>query len=287
VASALLALGCQPGDRVAIFARNVPEWPIVQLATAAIGSTLVTVNPSLTDDELEYILSNSGASVLVASPRSATQAALVDRFARGGAPYELRHVVITPGSVAAAGPDGGSAQALSWDRFLTAGAAVPGATVEQAAARAHPDDVVNLLYTSGTTGFPKGVMLTHRGMLQNAAAVGGNLRLGPDERICLAVPFHHCFGSVMGTLAAITFGATLVVPDEWFDAGAVLRPSPPACTVLYESHDALAEPSTCDLPTTDLRSLRAASSPGRRSRSSSPSAHLASCTCPSWRSPTG
>ena len=118
--------------------------------------------------------------------------------------------------------------------------------------------MVTLLYTSGTTGFPKGAMLTHRGMLQNAAAVGGNLRLGPADRLCLAVPFHHCFGSVMGTLAALTFGAALVVPADWFEAGAVLGAvAEERCTVLYGVPTMfLAELDHPDRPRTDLSSLR-------------------------------
>ncbi|OGN80937.1 MAG: hypothetical protein A2X23_10755 [Chloroflexi bacterium GWC2_73_18] len=253
VGRALLAAGIRPGDRVALWARNVPEWPLVQLATAYVGAVLVTVNPSLTEEELEFVLSQSGANLLITAPRTPAQAELAERMARGGAPHELRRVVLLPGAVAGP-PDA----ALDWARFLEGGSRVGGADLERAAGRPHPDDVVTLLYTSGTTGFPKGAMLTHRGMLQNAAAVGGNLRLGPADRLCLAVPFHHCFGSVMGTLAALTFGAALVVPADWFEAGAVLGAvAEERCTVLYGVPTMfLAELDHPDRPRTDLSSLR-------------------------------
>lgn len=256
VGRAMLALGVQPGDRVALWARNVPEWPVVQLATAYIGAVLVTVNPSLTDDELGFVLSNSGAGLLLAAPRSPEQAELAGRAARAGAPHELRHVILLPSSIQSAASMSGPG--LSWASFRALASRIPDRELDRMAARPQPDDVVNLLYTSGTTGVPKGAMLTHRGMLQNAAAVGGNLRLGPDDRLCLAVPFHHCFGSVMGTLATITFGAALVIPDDWFEAGSVLHAvEAERCTVLYGVPTMfLAELEHPDRASTDLRSLR-------------------------------
>jgi fatty-acyl-CoA synthase len=257
-ARAMLAVDIGPGDRVALWAQNVPEWPIVQLAASYIGAVLVTVNPSLSDEELEFILSNSGAGLLVAAPRNADQAEIVARTVRGGAAHEVRHVVTLPEAVSAPRAAGAAGRAIDWETFLADGDRIADSDLEARASRAHPDDVVNLLYTSGTTGFPKGAMLTHRGMLQNAAAVGGNLRLGTDDRICLAVPFHHCFGSVMGTLAALTFGAALIVPDDWFDAGAVLRAiAAERCTVLYGVPTMfLAELEHPERPSIDLTSLR-------------------------------
>jgi len=260
IAAAMLATGIRPGDRVTLWARNVPEWPLIQLACATIGAILVTANPSLTEEEVEFVLAQSGSNVLFAAPRTPGQAAMVERLARGAAPHDLRAIVLLPGTSATDGPRpaGAHGSALEWTGFLAGAPSVGDAELAAMAGRAQPDDVVMLLYTSGTTGFPKGAMLTHRGMLQNAAAVGGNLGLGPDDRLCLAVPFHHCFGSVMGTLAAITYGAALVVPDDRFDAGATLGAvARERCTVLYGVPTMfVAELEHPDRARTDLSSLR-------------------------------
>ncbi|HWP62623.1 MAG TPA: AMP-binding protein [Candidatus Binatia bacterium] len=225
VARALLAVGVQRGDRVALLARNIPEWPAVQLATAVIGGVLVTVNPSLAEEELEYVLENSGARLLIAAPRDEVQAAVIGRVVARRP--SLRIVVV--GSATGL-PDGSA----SWSSFLDGGRSVDSVRLGEARRAVEPDDIAAILYTSGTTGLPKGAMLSHRGMLHNAAAVAENLGLGPSDRLCLAVPFHHCFGSVMGTLAALLAGTTLVLPDDWFDAAAVLEAiAREGCTVVY------------------------------------------------------
>jgi acyl-coenzyme A synthetase/AMP-(fatty) acid ligase/fructoselysine-6-P-deglycase FrlB-like protein len=148
---------------------------------------------------------------------------------------------------------------MTWDAFLEGATRIAESELDRVAGRVQPDDVTTILYTSGTTGFPKGAQLTHRGMLQNAAAVGGNLRLGPADRICLAVPLHHCFGAVMGTLAAITYGATLVLPSDGFDAGATLAAvASERCSVIYGVPTMFAAlVDHASRPTTDLTSLRA------------------------------
>jgi fatty-acyl-CoA synthase len=259
-AAAMLAVGIRPGDRVTIWARNVPEWPIVQLACATVGAVMVTANPSLTEEEIAFVLAQSGSSLLFAAPRTPAQTTMIEQLARGAAPHDLRAIVLLPDAAHGDGPRSAArpGSSLDWTGFLAGAVRVRDAELAAVAARVQPDDVVMLLYTSGTTGFPKGAMLTHRGMLQNAAAVGGNLRLRPDDRICLAVPFHHCFGSVMGTLAAITYGAALVVPDDRFDAGATLGAvARERCTVLYGVPTMfLAELEHPDRARTDLASLR-------------------------------
>lgn len=224
-ARALLAVGVQRGDRVALLARNLPEWPVVQLATAVVGGVLVSVNPSLAEEEIEFVLEHSGARLLIAAPRDEAQEATIGRVA--GRLASLRIVVI-----------GGSTRlpdrASSWSSFVEGGRSVSPLRLSEARRAVAPDDIAAILYTSGTTGVPKGAMLTHRGLLRNAAAVAENLGLGPDDRLCLAVPFHHCFGSVMGTLGALVAGATLVLPADWFDASAVLEAiEREACTVIY------------------------------------------------------
>ncbi len=229
IGRALVAAGVEPGDRVALWARAVPEWPLVQLAAGSIGAILVTANPSAPDEELREVLLRSRSSLLLGASHSTAGRELLARLAadRGG---ELRAVVGLPCDEGE--PDGPGL--VGWDAFLAAGERVTDTELDARISRTRPDDVASILFTSGTTGAPKGAMLTHRGMLQNATAVGGNLHLGRSDRLCLAVPFHHCFGSVMGTLATVSYGSALVLPARWFDADATLRAvEAERCTVLY------------------------------------------------------
>ncbi len=228
VGRALLALGVTPGERVVMWARNAPEWPLVQLGAAYAGVIVATANAGLGDEEIEQILANSGAAMLIAGTHRKPRTALLDRLARGEGPRSLRRVVALPEVADVPGA------AMRWADFTAAAEGTSEAELARAASRTQPDDVSMILYTSGTTGFPKGVQLTHRAMLQNAAAVGANIRLSNGDRVCLPVPFHHCFGAVMGTLAAVTYGAAIVLPSEVFDADAVLRSvAAEHCTVLY------------------------------------------------------
>ena len=228
VARALMAQGVTPGERVAIWSRNTAEWPLIQLGAAYAGAILVTANPALSDEELEFIVAQSGAVVLFAAPHPGPRPGLLDRIARHSAGDHVRTVVALPGAAFDAPP------VIDWEAFLAGAGRVAERDLDRVASRAHPDDVTTILYTSGTTGFPKGAQLTHRGVLQNASAVGGNLHLGAADRLCLIVPFHHCFGAVMGSLAAITYGATIVLPSDGFDAGAALAViAAERCTILY------------------------------------------------------
>ncbi len=257
VAHALLASGVKAGDRVAIWARNVPEWPVVQLGVAYTGAILVTVNPSLAPKELRYVLAHSESRMLVAAARDEAAVAHLAE-ALGGSQGSLASIVFLPSTGAELGKHT-RIDVADWSAFLAKARELDERAVDRAAAQVRPNDVAAILYTSGTTGFPKGAMLTHRGMLQNAAAVAGNLGLGADDRICLAVPFHHCFGSVMGTLAAVWSGAAMVVPADWFDAGSALAAiAKERCTILYGVPtmfvDLLDHPARA---TADLTSLRA------------------------------
>jgi fatty-acyl-CoA synthase len=226
IARALLASGVTRGDRVTLLAGNVPEWPAVQLAAGLIGAVLVPANPSFRIDELEYVLRQSGSSILLAAPRhdDRHRADLKAVLGGSGAPklaVALGEGISLPGFT-------------NWLDWLSQAAEISDERLQRATALVQPTDVACILYTSGTTGTAKGAMLTHRGMLLNATAVGAALRLVPNDRICLPVPLHHCFGCVMGTLGALVYRATLVIPGERFDAKAVLSAvAGERCTVLY------------------------------------------------------
>ena len=214
LARALLALGVGRGDHVAVWATNWPEWTLVFLAAARIGAVLVTVNPAYRTHELAYALNQSEAKVLF----------LVDRFKTSdyfAMITEVRGDVPGLGTVVSMkehAPDG----ALTWSEFLEGGNAVPAEEVTRREALVAPLDPVNLQYTSGTTGFPKGVLLSHRSVLLNAWYVGEAQRLGPEDRVCVPVPFYHCFGIVMGTLGCLVHECTMLVPHEHFTPETVL-----------------------------------------------------------------
>ena len=225
IARALVGVGIKHGDRVAVYAGNVAEWPAIQLATAAIGGIVVPVNPSLRGEELAYVLRQSGSAVMLAAPRADERhrSELAALLTSPDAP----RIAVGIGSVSAPG-------LMPWAEFLQQGASLQADRLRRAMASPRPEDCACILYTSGTTGVPKGAMLTHRGMLQNAAGVGAALRMSASDRICLPVPLHHCFGCVMGTLGALVHQATLVMPGERFDAAQVVAAvEKERCTVLY------------------------------------------------------
>jgi fatty-acyl-CoA synthase len=208
-ARGLLALGVERGERVGIWAPNRPEWVLVQYATAAIGAILVNVNPAYRRHELEYVLAQAGVRTLVSARehRGADYRAMVEAT-RGSLPG-LRDVVYLDDP--------------SWAALLAGGAGVPAARLAERAAGLSCDDPVNIQYTSGTTGFPKGATLSHHSILNNGYSVGELLGYTEHDRICLPVPFYHCFGMVMGNLAATSHGACVVIPAPSFDPAATLR----------------------------------------------------------------
>jgi fatty-acyl-CoA synthase len=226
VARALLASGVGPGDRVTVYAGNLPEWPSIQLAAGMLGAILVPVNPSFRADELDYVLRQSGSRVLLAAPR-ADERHRSDLDSVLGGPD-------APAFAVAIGAGVNLPKLTAWADFVKTAGKISAERLRRAAASVQPSDIACILYTSGTTGAAKGAMLTHRGMLQNATSVGAALKLRADDRICLPVPLHHCFGCVMGTLGALVYRATLVMPGERFDAGQVLATvAAERCTVLY------------------------------------------------------
>ncbi|MFF9218412.1 AMP-binding protein [Streptomyces viridosporus] len=220
VARGLLAKGVEKGDRVGIWAVNCPEWVLVQYATARIGVIMVNINPAYRAHELEYVLKQAGISVLVSSlaHKGSDYRALVEQV-RGKCP-ELRETVFIGDP--------------SWDALTAGAATVPQERVEAIAAGLSCDDPVNIQYTSGTTGFPKGATLSHHNILNNGYWVGRTVGYTEQDRVCLPVPFYHCFGMVMGNLAATSHGACIVIPAPSFDPEATLEAvQRERCTSLY------------------------------------------------------
>ncbi|PWU58230.1 AMP-binding protein [Micromonospora globispora] len=209
LARGLLAAGVAKGDRVGIWAPNCPEWVLVQYATAAIGAIMVNINPAYRRHELEYVLNQSGVGVLVSSPgyKSSDYRGMIEQV-RGDCPG-LRTVVYIGES--------------SWDDLVAGGASGPPERLVARAAELSCDDPINIQYTSGTTGFPKGATLSHHNILNNGFFVGELVRYTEKDRVCLPVPFYHCFGMVMGNLGATSHGACIIIPAPTFDPAATLR----------------------------------------------------------------
>ncbi len=220
VALALLAAGIGKGDRVGIWAPNCAEWVFVQYATARIGAILVNVNPAYRTHELEYALRQSGVRLLVSAPsfKTSDYVAMVEEV-RGGLDG-LERVIFT--------------EHESWDELLDAGGTHDaGALAEREPSLAF-DDPINIQYTSGTTGSPKGATLSHHNILNNGFFVGELLGYSAEDRVCIPVPFYHCFGMVMGNLGATTHGACMVIPAPAFEAEATLEAvAEERCTSLY------------------------------------------------------
>ncbi|MEV6209902.1 AMP-binding protein [Kitasatospora sp. NPDC051914] len=200
VARGLQARGVRRGDRVGIWALNCPEWVLVQYATARLGAILVNINPAYRTHELAYALNQSGVSLLVAQPayRTSDYRAMVAEI-REECPGLRETLWIGEAEFRELDGDGGLPADLA------------------------PDDPINIQYTSGTTGFPKGATLSHRNILNNGFWVGELVGYTEQDRICLPVPFYHCFGMVMGNLAALSHGACVVIPGQGFDPAAALH----------------------------------------------------------------
>jgi fatty-acyl-CoA synthase len=240
-ARALLAAGVAKGDRVGIWSPNNAEWVIVQFATAKIGAILVNVNPSYRAHELEYALRQSGCSLLILAPgfRDADYRQLL---AAVDTPQLRRSVVL----------------GREWDELLALADRAGDEALPAREAECDFDDPINIQYTSGTTGFPKGATLSHHNILNNGHFIGEILGYSPDDRVCIPVPFYHCFGMVLGNLAVVTHGACIVVPGEAFDARAVLETvAEERCTSLYGVPTMfIAELADPDFARFDLTSLR-------------------------------
>ncbi|MFD9335344.1 AMP-binding protein [Streptomyces sp. NPDC060028] len=220
LALGLLDLGIRKGDRVGVWAPNRAEWTLVQYATAKIGAILVTVNPAYRSHELEYVLRQSGIRLLAAADRFKTSdyAAMIEEV-RPRCP-ELEFTVLLGGP--------------GWTALLDRGRRGDRAELARAQAALSPYDPVNIQYTSGTTGFPKGATLSHHNILNNGFFVGELCHYTEQDRVCIPVPFYHCFGMVMGNLACTSHGAAMVIPAPSFDPAATLAAvEAESCTSLY------------------------------------------------------
>ncbi len=235
----LRRLGLQAGDRLGVWAPNCSEWTLTQFAAARAGIILVTINPAYLVRELEFVLNHVGCRALVLAPefRSSNYleilASLAPELAHC-APGQLRSAALPALEfVIRIGP-GRSAGMLSFDDLLSAPAAEEVAALRSVEEALQADEAINIQFTSGTTGSPKGATLSHHNLLNNAHFVVEALRLTEADRLCLPVPLYHCFGMVMGNLGAVSHGACLVYPSEGFDAEAVLEAvEAERCTALY------------------------------------------------------
>jgi fatty-acyl-CoA synthase len=260
-AAGLLSLGLEPGDRVGIWAPNCAEWTIAQFATAKAGLILVNINPAYRPAELEHALRAVGCRTLITAARFKTSdyiamiRELVPELGNGSGELkssrlpELRHVISIAGK-----HDG----CLTFDWLLERGRQVGSRRLDTASATVQMDDAVNIQFTSGTTGLPKGATLSHRNLINNAFFVGEATGIEPGSRVCIPVPLYHCFGMVMGNLGCVTHAATMVYPSESFDPLKTLEAvEAEGCDVLYGVPTMfIAQLNHGEFPRFDLSSLR-------------------------------
>jgi len=247
LARGLIALGTEAGERVGIWSPNCAEWVLLQYATAKAGVVLVNINPAYRSHELAYALRQSGVKLLVSAAafKTSDYRAMIEEV-RGDL-GELDRVIYL-----------GSPE---WDALMAAGAwdqeAAADPLTERGAGLSF-DDPINIQYTSGTTGFPKGATLSHHNILNNGFFIGEGCRYTQADRVCIPVPFYHCFGMVLGNLACTTHGACIVIPAPGFDpAGTLLAVQQERCTSLYGVPTMfIAELALPDFASYDLSSLR-------------------------------
>ncbi|MFC3615293.1 AMP-binding protein [Lutimaribacter marinistellae] len=239
LAGGLLEIGIAKGDRVGIWSPNRPEWVLTQFATARIGAILVNINPAYQVFELEFALRKTGCKALI----------LVERFNSSDYVAMMREVApeladAEPGSLQAGDlpalqsvivcSDEPHPGCFTFADISARGAQTPTSKLDTIGATLEPDDAINIQFTSGTTGLPKGATLTHRNIVNNANFVTSAMALTEADLLCIPVPFYHCFGMVMGTLGCVTKGAVMVVPGEGFDPESTLRAvADEKCTSLY------------------------------------------------------
>ncbi|GAA4414085.1 AMP-binding protein [Fodinibacter luteus] len=220
LARAFVAAGLEKGDRVGIWAPNCAEWVLTQYATAKVGAILVTINPAYRLHEVTFVLRQAGIRMLVTAPsfKTSDYVAMVDA-ARAECP-DLEQVFVIGRE--------------SWSDLLGRAGEVSPERLTMVQAELGPHDPINIQYTSGTTGFPKGATLSHHNILNNGYLVGETCRYTEEDRICIPVPFYHCFGMVMGNLAATTHGSCMVIPAPGFDPALTLEAvAEEQCTSLY------------------------------------------------------
>jgi fatty-acyl-CoA synthase len=263
VARGLMALDINKGDRVGIWAMNYAEWIIVQFATAKIGAIMVNINPSYRTFELEYCLKQSEIKLLILQGRFKTSDYVGMFYETCPEAYESRpgrilsekfpflKTVVFMGDI----PYNGMYQ---WDELLKKAERISQDELVEREEALDFDDAINIQYTSGTTGYPKGVVLTHHGVLNNGYIIGEGMGFTEKDRLCIPVPFYHCFGMVLANMACVSHGSTMVIPGPAFDPGDVLRTiEAERCTAVHGVPTMfIAELRHPDFEKFDLRSLR-------------------------------
>jgi fatty-acyl-CoA synthase len=244
LARGLLARGVAVGDRVGIWSPNCAEWTLLQFATAKVGAILVNINPAYRTHELSYVLNQSGVRMLVCATEFKTS--------------DYRAMVAEVRPEAAALEDVCFIGTDDWAALVAAGDGQPADALSQRMAGLAPDDPINIQYTSGTTGFPKGATLSHRNILNNGYFTTELIAFSAEDRLCIPVPFYHCFAMVMGNLGCTSHGATMVIPAPGFDPGTTLRAiEDERCTGVYGVPTMfIAMQNHADFDARDLSSLR-------------------------------
>lgn len=243
VAKALISLGTKSGDRIGIWSANRYEWVLLQYATARIGTILVNINPAYRTHELTYVLNQSEVRFIFSSLsfKTSNYKEMVE-YAKEVCPTLDDAIFFDE----------------SWDRFLENGKSISNELLQSFEENIEFDDPVNIQYTSGTTGFPKGVTLSHHNILNNGYFIGLRLHYTEKDRVCIPVPFYHCFGMVIGNICCIAHGACIVIPNESFDPDITLQVvSDEKCTSLYGVPTMfIAELAVKDFETYDFSNLR-------------------------------
>ncbi len=263
VARSLIACGVAKGDRVGIWSPNNAEWVLIQFATAKIGAILVNINPAYRSSELSYALKQSGCSMLILSapyktsnyPQILCEVSPELNDCEPGHlesdQFPLLKTVTTLGEQRFQG-------CLTWNDLLARSDEISESELNQRQSDQNFDEPINIQYTSGTTGFPKGATLSHHSILNNGFFIGEKMRFTEQDRLCIPVPFYHCFGMVLGNLACVTHGAAMVLPAETFDPAKTLEAvSEESCTALHGVPTMfIAELGLPDFDRFDLSSLR-------------------------------
>ena len=238
VAKGLLALHIQEGEHIGVFAVNCPEWVILQFASAKIGAVLVNINPALKSHELKYILEQGDITTLFLTEYFKNQSmievlqSLEAAKAKGPEITPIREVPLLKKIITIR--TNKYPEYMKWDDLHELAKSIPDEDLAEREETLDPKDIINIQYTSGTTGFPKGAQLTHYGILNNAFYCGVNMNLTDKDSICIPVPLYHCFGCVLGTLVCVNFGIKMVFPSDVFDPKKTLEGvHKEKCTALY------------------------------------------------------
>jgi fatty-acyl-CoA synthase len=239
LAAGLLKLGIEPGERVGVWGPNSSEWTLTQMATAKIGAILVNINPAYRLYELEYAMNKSGCRAIVSAEQFKSSKYLEMLYALAPElndcePGKLKSEKLPDLEIVIRMGDAKSPGMFNFADVCAAGGDEERARLEQLQSELRPDDPINIQFTSGTTGNPKGATLTHCNILNNGYLTGAGMRLSPEDRLCMPVPLYHCFGMVLGNLACFAHGATVVYPSEVFDPLSTLQAvESERCTALH------------------------------------------------------